>query len=110
MVIIVTYMQFMYFTDNKWVVEILREGIRNKIGLCKLCVVEVCNSNGTFNIYGFYDGNKLLSWQRDKIKLSGCIESLVFVEVDGAYDGKPGLLWMKCPIPQSVALQKQIQE
>ena len=100
----------MYFTANKWVVKILNKEIRNKIDQCKFYVVEVCNSNGTFKIYGFYSGNKSLTWQRDKVKLSGCIESLVFVEVDGVYDGEPVLLWMKCPVSQSVTLQKQIQE
>ena len=90
--------------------NILSEGIRSSIGLYKLCVVEMCNSDGTFNIYGFYTGKNLLTWQRDKIKLSGCLESLVFLEVDEACNGEPGLLWMKCPVPQSVMLQKQIQE
>ena len=110
MIIIVTYNLCTYFTANKWVVTILNKEIRSNIGQCKVCVVEVCNSNGTFNIYGFYSGNKLLTWQRDKVKLSGCIESLVFVEVDKACYGEPTLLWMKCPVPQSVTLQKQIQE
>ena len=84
--------------------------MRSSIGLCKVCVVEICNSDGTINIYGFYNGIKLLTWQRNKIKLSGCLESLIFLEVDEVYNGKAGLLWMKCPVPQSVMLQKQIQE
>ena len=99
------------FTANKWVVNILSEEIGGRvIGLFKLCVVTICHKTSTFNIYGFYTGKNSLTWQRDGIKRSGCIESLVFLEVDETCRGGPGLLWMECPVSQSVKLQKHIHE
>ena len=93
------------YIADKWVVNILNRGIGSK-----LCVVAICNSASTLNIYGFYTGKILLTWQRDQIIRSGCIESLVFLEIDETYHGEPELLWMKCPIPQSVTLQEHIHK
>ena len=99
------------FTANKWVVNILSEGIRSRVkGLFELCVVSICHITSTFNVHGFYTNKILLTWRRDEIKWSGCIESLVFLEVGEASHGGPGLLWMKCSAPQSVTLHKHIHE
>ena len=92
-------------------VSILSEGIGSRVtGLFQLSVITVCHNTSTLNIYGFYTGENALTWQRDGIKRSGCIESLVFLEVDGTCRGGPGLLWMECPVPQSMKLQKYIHE
>lgn len=78
--------------------------------LIGLCVISICNSSSTFNIFDFYTGKHLLAWRRDEIKLSGCIESLIFVEAKGTCRGGPGLLWMQHPMPQSAELQKHIHK
>ena len=70
-----------------------------------LCIFSLCNDTSMF-----HTGKHLLSWHRDGIKRSGCIESLVFVEATGTCCGGPGLLWMQYPMPESVTLQKHIHE
>ena len=75
-----------------------------------LCIISLCNDTSMFNIFDFHTGKHLLSWHRDGIKRSGCIESLVFVEATGTCRGGPGLLWMQYPMPESVTLQRHIHE
>ena len=98
----------MYLTDNKWVVYILDEGVGHNIGLIGLCVVVLSTTKSTFNIYNFYTKEHLLRWHRDGIRVSGCIDSLVFLEADKMCCGGPGLLWMQHPAPQSMTLQEQL--
>lgn len=100
----------LFFTANKWVVSILSDGIGGKIELFKLCVVAMCTTNSTFNLYGFYNSQSLLTWKRSGIRSSGCIGSLVFLEVDETCHGGPGLLWMECLISQSLMLQQHINK
>lgn len=97
-------------TANEWVVHILSEGIGGNLGLIGLCVITICTSNSTFSIYDFYTSKLLLVWNKDEIKRSGCISSLVFLEAKETYCGGPGLLWMQHPTPQSVKLQKHIHK
>jgi len=78
--------------------------------LIGLCVVAICNSSSTFNIYDFYTGKRLLEWRSDEIIRSGCIESLIFIEAKDTCREGPGLLWIQHPTPQSVTLQQHIHE
>ena len=96
------------FTANKWVVYILDEGVGHNIGLTGLCVVTFSTTNSTFNVNNYYTKKHLLTWHRDDIRVSGCIDSLVFVEVDKTCNGGPGLLWMQHPSPQSMTLQEEL--
>ena len=89
-------------------VYILSEGIGDVIGFIGLHVVTICDS--TFNIYNFHTDKHLIAWHRDKIKLSGCIESLVFLEADETCRGGPGLLWMQNPMPQAITFQQHLHE
>ena len=93
---------------NNWVVYILGEGIGGVTGITGLHVVTICDS--TINICNFHTDKHLLTWHRDSIRLSGCIESLVFLEVNEASYGGPGLLWMQHPMPQAVTLQQHLHE
>ena len=100
----------MHLIAKDWVVNILSEGIGGAIKVIGLCVVSICNRTSTFNILDFYTGKCLLTWHKDGIRRSGCIESLVFVEAKETCHGGPGLLWMQYPMPQSATLQRHIHE
>ena len=89
-------------------VYILSEGIGSVTGHTGLHVVTVCDS--TFNVYDFHTDKHLLAWHRDDLQLSGCIESLVFLEVNEKCPGGPGVLWMQHPMPQAVTLQQHLHE
>ena len=100
------------FTAIKWVVHIVDEGVGHNIGFTGLCIVTISNSRSTFSVSSFYTGKCFLTWHRDDLKtrLSGCIESLIFLEADKMCYGGPGLLWMQHPSPNSMTLQKQLNE
>lgn len=111
-------LEFMYnllFTassNSKWVVYILDDGIGHNLGLTGLCIATFSNTKSTFNVYGFYNGKYLciLTWHRAEIKLSGCVNSLVFLEASGTCHGGPGLLWMQLPVSQSMTLEGQLNQ
>ena len=96
-----------FIIGNNWMVNILREGIGNNKCITGLCDVSICYADSTFNISDHYNGRHLLSWHRNDIGLSGCIDSLIFEKTQC---GGPGLLWMQHPIPQSATLHKNIHE
>ena len=98
-----------YYVDDKSIVNIIGEGIGKGL-INKPCAVAMCDRNSTFNIYALDNGKMLLSWHRSGIKLSGYIDSVVFVEVDETCHGGPGCLWMESLIPNSVTFQRQIHE
>ena len=89
---------------------ILDEGVGHTIGLTGLCIVVLSTVKSTFNVYSFYTKKHLLTWYRDDMRVSGCIDSLVFVEINKTCSGGPGLLWMQHPTPQSMTLQEQLNE
>jgi len=91
-------------------VHILNEGIGCTKRISGLCVVSICDVSSTFNIHDFHNGKCLLSWHRDDIGLSGCVDSLIFVEAKKTQCGGPGLLWMQYPMPLSATLHKDIHE
>ena len=89
----------------------LNKGIGCTKRIHGICTVYICNSSSTFNLYDFHGDKRLLCWNRDDIGLSGCINSLVFVEIKETWrEEHAGLLWMREPTRQSAALQKQIHK
>ena len=89
-------------------VDIVGEGIGDVTGFTGLHVVTICDS--AFNVYDFHTDKHLLAWHRDDLQLSGCIESLVFLEVNERCCGQPGLLWMQHPLPHAMRLQQSLHE
>ena len=62
-----------------------------------------------FTVHG-PTGKLLLSWDSEKIKQSGCIRSMVFLETHkGCIEGT-GLLWMKPKSSQAAALRQCLQQ
>lgn len=72
-------------------------GIPKKLSYEGLHIIAI-RRNSTMNIHNFHSGKHLLSWDRDKLRRSGCIGSLVFMEAGRRCYGGPGLLWMCCPV------------
>ena len=76
---------------------IINEDVGKKLGYEGLHIIAI-RRNSTMNIHNFHSGKHLLSWDRDKLRRSGCIGSLVFMEAGRRCYGGPGLLWMYCPV------------
>jgi len=78
------------------VVYIINEGVGNTLGYKGFHIVTT-GKNSTLNILDYDTEVIKVSWTRDKIRRSGCVESLVFVEAGRRCHGGPGMLWMYCP-------------
>ena len=78
-------------------VYLINEGVGPKLNLTGLHFVTTQATSLTFNIYSFYTGKHLMVWEHCNIRRSGCVGSLVFLEVGRRCQGGPGILWMYCP-------------
>ena len=78
-------------------VYIINEDIGNMLGYEGLHIIGI-RRNSTLCIHNFHTKSLLLSWDRDKLRRSGGIGCLGFMEVGRRCYGGPGLLWMYCPV------------
>ena len=78
-------------------VYLINEGVGPKLNFTGLHFVTTQATSLTFNIYSFYTGKHLMAWEHRNIRRSGCVGSLVFLEVGRRCQGGPGILWMYCP-------------
>jgi len=83
-------------TVHIFVVYLINEGVASILGLSGLHIITIKESDHTFNIYAYHTEKHLVTWDHDKIRRSGCIESLVFIEPGRKCRGGPGLLLMYC--------------
>ena len=83
-------------TVNVWRVYIINEGV-GKTLKCRGFHNVTINRDSTISIINSSSQVPLVIWDRDKIRRSGCLESLVFLEAGRRCHGGPGMLWMYCP-------------
>jgi len=90
------------------VVYVICEGIGDVVNLTGLHIITLSYCDYKFNLYDIKTDKCLLSWDGDKIRRSGYIKSLVFVEAGSQCHYGPGLLWMHYPIAQIAELHKDL--
>jgi len=78
------------------VAYIINEGVGKTLGCSGFHIITVGNDS-TLNILDYDTEAVQVTWAPDKIRRSGCLESLVFVEGGRSCQGGPGMLWMYCP-------------
>ena len=83
-----------------FVVYLINEGVASVLNLSGLHIIAV--SKTTFSIYAYHTEKLLVTWDQDKIRRPGKIESLVFIEPGRKCQGGPGLLWMYCSCPRKL--------
>ena len=87
---------FLYSADI-WVVYLINEGVGPALNFTGLHIVTIRTTDLTFNIYNFYNGKHLLTWEHCNIRRSGCVGPLVFLEIGRRCQGGAGVLWMYYP-------------
>lgn len=85
-----------YYTVSVWRVYIINEGV-GKTLKCRGFHNITINRDSTLSIINSCNQVPLATWDRDKIRRSGCLENLVFIEAGRRCQGGPGMLWMYCP-------------
>ncbi|XP_065887054.1 uncharacterized protein [Dysidea avara] len=82
--------------EEAWVVYIINEGVGHTLGSKGFHIITI-GKDSTLNILDYDTEAVQVTWDQDKIRRSGCVESLVFVEAGRRCHGGPGMLWMYCP-------------
>ena len=90
-------------------VYFINEGVGPTLNFTGLHVVTIRTTNLTFNIYNYYNGKHLLSWQHSHLRRSGSVGPLVFLEIGRRCHGGPGLLWMYHPTDLAAAFRESLQ-
>ena len=82
--------------ESIWRVYVINDGI-GKTLKCKGFHNITINRNSTVSIISPSGQVPVATWDRDKIRRAGCLESLVFLEAGRRCYGGAGMLWMYCP-------------
>lgn len=90
-----------------WGVAVVQAGIGEKAGLKNnaFCVV-VVTSEDQLKIYPWNVTVPIITWDRDKLRRSGSIGDMVFMEAGRRCRFGPGLLWMFAESSVSVSLRE----
>ena len=83
-------------TVSIWRVYIINEGV-GKALRCQGFHNITINRNSTLSIINCSNQVSVATWDRDKIRRCGCLDSLVFIEAGRRCHGGAGMLWMYCP-------------
>ena len=83
-------------TVSVWRVYIINEGV-GKTLKCRGFHNITINRNSTLSIVNCGSQVPLATWDKDKIRRSGCLDNLVFLEAGRRCQGGAGMLWMYCP-------------
>ena len=92
----VTTLNFICIIVSVWRVYIINEGV-GKALKCRGFQNITINRNSTISIVNCSSHVPIATWDRDKIRRSGCLDSLVFLEAGRRCQGGAGMLWMYCP-------------
>ena len=93
-----------------WVVYLINEGVGPKLNFTGIHVVNISTTNLTFYIpvYNYYNEKQLLAWEHCNIRRSGCIDSLVFLEVGRNCQAEAGMLWVYYPTHLAAQFRKSL--
>ena len=91
-----------------WGIAVVQAGISNKAGLKNnaFCVI-VVTSDDQLKIYPWnVTTAPIITWDRDKLRRSGSIGNMAFLETGRRCRFGPGLLWMLAESSVSVSLRE----
>ena len=90
-----------------WAVVVVLAGIGEKAGLNNALCVAVVTSDDQLKIYPWnISTSPVITWDRDKLRRSGSIGDMVFMEAGRRCRFGPGLLWMYAETSVSISLRE----
>ena len=63
---------------------------------------------GRLDIISPVDSHSIVSWDRDKMRRTGCLGNLVFIEIGRRCIGGPGLVWLYAGPREACALRQTL--
>lgn len=105
---------FLAISDSVWAVYILPEEVGSRVNALGVHVVAL-RSRGTDNQPGQLDiislvdpSTPIVTWDRDKMRRTGCLGNMVFIEIGRRCHGGPGLVWMYAGPRETAALRETL--
>ena len=90
-------------TDSVWVVYVLAEEVGSRIQSLGVHIVTLKSSlskesPAQMSIISPLDMEPIVTWDANKMRRTGCLGNMVFIEIGRRCEGGPGLIWMyACP-------------
>ena len=106
----IQYILILSHLDSVWAVYILPEEVGSRCSVIGLNVIALRSGvEETICIFNPLDSTTAaLTWDRDKIRRTGKMGNLVFLEVGRRCKGGPGLLWMYSPFNEALILRENL--
>ena len=83
----------------------------NALGLHVIALRSRGNDNqpGQLDIFNLADPTTpIVTWDRDKMRRTGCLGNMVFIEIGRRCIGGPGLIWMYAGPRETAALRETL--
>ena len=99
-----------YKADSVWPVYILSEEVGTQVNAIGVNIVALRSHKsdtqpGQLDIISPTDPTPIVTWDRDKMRRTGCFGNMVFIEIGRRCKGGPGLVWMFAGPADSAALR-----
>ena len=85
--------------DSVWPVYIPSEDVGNRVHTLGVNLIALRSRKsdtqpGQLDIISPTDPTPIVTWDRDKMRRTGCLGNMVFIEIGRRCKGGPGLVWM----------------
>ena len=106
---------FFSVLDSVWPVYILPEEVGSRVHvlghhIISLRSIKSENQPGQLDIISPADPTSpIITWDRDKMRRTGCLGNMVFIEIGRRCRGGPGLIWMYAGPKDTAALRETLR-
>ncbi|XP_019856449.1 PREDICTED: insulin receptor substrate 1-like isoform X2 [Amphimedon queenslandica] len=102
-----------YNADSVWAVYILPEEVGSRVHVLGLHILTLKSrvsetQPGQLSIISAADHTPIVTWDRDKMRRTGCLGNMVFIEIGRRCRGGPGLVWMYVGPKETAALRETL--
>lgn len=99
-------------SDSVWAVYILPEEVGSRVHLLGINILSLKSGTeghpGQLEIISPVDPTPIVTWDRDKMRRTGCLGNMVFIEIGRRCRGGPGLIWMYAGPEETAALRETL--
>ena len=104
---------FFSFSDSVWPVYILSEEVGSRVQALGLHIVTLqstlsANKPARMTIISPLDDEPIVTWEANKMRRTGSLGNLVFIEIGRRCDGGPGLIWMYATPEDSISFRETV--
>ena len=103
----------LFSSDSVWPVYILSEEVGSRVNALGINIIALRSLKsdtqpGQLDIISPTDHKPIVTWDRDKIRRTGYLGNIVFIEIGRRCKAGPGLVWMYVGPADSAALRETL--